>query len=301
MSKLNVSEDASPTGLVTPVLRKEPDQGTPIADHALAVKPLVPDGAVAARGTAAWLWGLDVLPPGARWTEREVDLILPSGEGPPGDDPRWVELPEEHVTEESGVRLTSLSRTALDCARWLSEPEALAALDQFLRRGVRRDELRSMARPLTGYRGNKRLRTLLALGDEGAESPGESRTRLIVLKAGFPRPQTQIPVRGPCGASLYVDMGYPQYRVGLEYDGESHHSGRRARTRDMGRLRWLRSEMGWDVISVTKDVLPSPGPYLEALLTALLHRGWDPDDATMDRIASCLARLRQRRAGRKGR
>ncbi|MFC9975817.1 hypothetical protein ACFVH6_33510 [Spirillospora sp. NPDC127200] len=300
MSELNVSGGSS-AGLATPVSRDGSGLGESVADRALAVGPLVPEGAVVARGTAAWVWGLDVSPPGTREAEREVDLILPPGAGPPGHDPRWVELPDEHVAREAGVPLTSPPRTALDCARWLPEPEALAALDRFLRCGVRREELRAMACPLAGYQGNKRLRALLALGDGGAESPGESRTRLIVMKAGFPRPQTQIPVQGPCGQRLYVDMGYARYRVGLEYDGEPHHSGRRARARDSGRLRWLRNEMGWEVIPVTKDVLPRPGPYLEALLTALLHRGWDPDDATMDRIATFLARLRHRRSAGKAR
>ncbi|MDL4774473.1 MULTISPECIES: hypothetical protein [Thermomonosporaceae] len=110
---------------------------------------------------------------------------------------------------------------------------------------------------------------------------------------GFPRPQTQVPAMGPRGERLYVDLGYEAFRVGLEYDGERHHTGRANRARDERRRRWLATEMGWEIIPVTKDFLARPVPYLEALLTALLQRGWNPDGTTMDHIATRLSRRRR--------
>ena len=38
---------------------------------------------VACRRTAAWLWGLDVLPPGKRHDEWPVEVVVPSGGRPP--------------------------------------------------------------------------------------------------------------------------------------------------------------------------------------------------------------------------
>ena len=70
--------------------------------------------------------------------------------------------------------------------------------------------------------------------------------------------------------------------------------GARARGHDTARRRWLAKEMRWEVIPVTKDFLAYPAPYLEALLTALLHRGWNPDSATVDRIATRLRNLNRR-------
>ncbi|MEV5573719.1 hypothetical protein AB0L06_27070 [Spirillospora sp. NPDC052269] len=254
---------------------------------------VLPAGAVIARGTAAWLWGLDVLAHGIRRDEWELDLILPPETAPPDaePDPRWVPLPSGHMTTRGDVRLTTLTRTALDCARWLPRLDAVAAVDQFLRAGVREPEMRAMARDLPGYHGVRRLSEVLRLSDRGAASPGESRIRVLMIRAGFPRPRTQIPVPGPHGERLYIDLGYEQWRVGIEYDGERHHTGRHARAHDDHRRRWLRSR-GWQIIPVTKDVVPRPGPYLEALLTALLDHGWQPDDNTMDRLATHLARLR---------
>ncbi|WP_067828840.1 hypothetical protein [Actinomadura kijaniata] len=298
MSELNVLWTRSPNGHVVPVapgVGFAPGPGASLTERARAISGLLPEGCAVARRTAAWIWGLDVLPPGVSAMECDVDLVLAPGPMPPGRDPRWTELPDDHVVERDGVRVTTLARTALDCVRWLPRRDAVAALDQFLRRGVSEKELRAMARILTGYRNNTRLSALLGLGDGGAQSPGESWVRLITMDAGFPRPRTQIPIPGPNDELLYVDLGYPDYQVGLEYDGEEHHTGRRARAHDAARRRWLKKERGWNVIPVTKDFLPRPGPYLEALLTTLLQRGWEPGDDTMDRIATRLARLNRRR------
>jgi hypothetical protein len=254
----------------------EGDVSTPGARAALIARLRPP--AVIARRTAAWIWGFDLLPPGTPVRSLEVDLLDGVGE------------PASHIIEESGVRVTSLTRTALDCARWLPRFEAVAAVDQFLRAGVGRAELRSMARDLAEYKGSSRLSAVLRLADPGAASPGESWIRLAAVDTGFPRPRTQIPVTGPRGDPFYIDLGYEEFRVGMEYDGEQHHTGPYARARDEGRRRWLAREKGWEIIPVTKDFLPRPAPYLEALLTALLHRGWNPTDKTLDRITARLTR-----------
>ncbi len=251
-----------------------------------------------ARRTAAWIWGLDVLPPGVNQADCAAEFIRPLGFetdlDPPSLAPENVEVPQEHALEVEKIRVTSLPRTALDCARWLPRIEAVAALDQFLRRGVERDELREMARVLSGYRGNKRLREIVRLGDPGAASPGESWTRATIVDAGFPSPRTQVPVPGPGGRWFYVDLGYPDFRVGVEYDGERHHSGREARAHDQRRRRWLTTEMGWEIIPVTKEFLSRPAPYLEALLTAMFQRGWNPPEATVNRISRRLRTLSRR-------
>ncbi len=118
--------------------------------------------------------------------------------------------------------------------------------------------------------------------------------RVAVAGSGFPRPRTQVPVRSSDGRCAYVDLGYPEFRVGLEYDGERHHTGARARAHDTRRRAWLAREMGWEIIPVTKDFRYKPVPYLEALLTTLQQRGWKPTDATMNRISARLAALNRR-------
>ncbi|WP_155885036.1 hypothetical protein [Actinomadura flavalba] len=245
---------------------------------------------VVAGRAAAWVWGLDVLPAGVG------EMRCPADDPACGQNTegRPVPVPDGHVETLAGLRVTSRSRTALDCARWLPRLHAVAALDQFLRLGVDRGDLRVLARELDGYHRNKRLSAVLRAGDEGAQSPGESWTRTQIIDAGFPPPATQCLVPGPRGSPYLIDLGYDHHRVGLEYDGERHHTGRTARAHDDARLRWLRKEQGWTVITVTKDVLHRPAPYLEALLTALLDRDWKPDEPTLARITLHLHRLRRR-------
>lgn len=286
MNGFTLTWKRTPENLVTPIGRGVyfvPVKGASLETRAAMLSRLLSDEVVIARRTAAWLWGLDVLPPGVREADWPVDLVDPS-------DPE-TPIPPEHTVEREHVRLTSPARTALDCARWLPRYEAVAGLDQFLRRGVEVDELRKMARTLPGYRGNTRLGEILRLGDRGSASPGESWTKVAVVDAGFPRPACQVPVMGPYDRMLYVDLGYAEFRVGLEYDGERHHTGSDARHRDRRRRKWLAEEMNWELIPVTRDFLSHPGPYLEALLTALLHRGWRPDDATLDRVGRRLRTL----------
>lgn len=82
--------------------------------------------------------------------------------------------------------------------------------------------------------------------------------------------------------------------MGLEYDGERHHSGRAALAHDTRRRRWLAREGGWEIIPVTRHFFHRPAPYLDALLTALLQRGWEPDAAAMDHLTARMAALRRR-------
>jgi hypothetical protein len=76
----------------------------------------------------------------------------------------------------------------------------------------------------------------LALHDRGAESPKETWLRLIVVGAGYPAPQTQIPVRCPSGAMYYLDLGWPDLLLALEYDGAHHRTDPAQFARDIVRL-----------------------------------------------------------------
>jgi hypothetical protein len=81
-------------------------------------------------------------------------------------------------------------------------------------------------------RGVVQLRQTLDLVDGGAESPYESLTRLLFIKAGFPRPQTQIAVINNHGDVWRIDMGWPEYLVGVDFEGAHHWTDPKQRTKD---------------------------------------------------------------------
>lgn len=268
--------------------------------RASVISRRLPHYVVVCRRTAAWLWGLDVLPPGVSPGDWPVELLVPPDRTPPrrnGCRCHISDYEDDDVVLLDGTRLTSRDRTALDCARWLPRLQAVAALDQFLRDGVDPAALAACAAGLAGERNARQLREVIALGDRGAMLPGESWTRTLIVDTGFPRPRTQVPVPGPEGTHLFIDLGYADYRVGVEYDGEDHHTSPLDRAHDESRRRWLREEHGWEIIVVTKaDVLFDPHPFLAALMTALFERGWHPDDEELDVICTRLDRLRRRRS-----
>jgi very-short-patch-repair endonuclease len=95
------------------------------------------------------------------------------------------------------------------------------------------------------------------LFDSGAQSPKESWLRLVLIQAGLPRPQTQIPVVNEFGSAIaYLDMGWEDVKVAVEYDGEQHRSDRHQYTWDLRRSEILQRR-GWIVVRVVAGDRPA--------------------------------------------
>ena len=116
-------------------------------------------------------------------------------------------------------------------------------------------EVKALAARYPGARGNRLLRSTLDLVDGGAESPQETRLRLLLIRNGFPRPVTQIPVTDKHGRVIRrIDMGWPQHLVGIEYDGGHHWTDPDAHAADITRLEFLAAR-GWLIIRVSSRQL----------------------------------------------
>lgn len=126
----------------------------------------------------------------------------------------------------NGRPVTAPAWTAIEVARGLHRPRALATLDLALRsRTVERTDLWRAAVQQAGRRGIVAVRDLIALADPRAESPMESELRLIALDAGLPTPALQHEVVDGNGEIRRLDLAWPDARVALEYDGVPWHSG----------------------------------------------------------------------------
>jgi hypothetical protein len=130
------------------------------------------------------------------------------------------------------------------------------------------------------------LRELLPLVDGGAASPRESRTRLWLIDAGMPRPEMQIPVVVGTRPVAFLDMGWEEYKVAVEYDGDDHHKDRRQYVKDISRVRML-EEMGWIVIRVIGE--ERPAQWLARAESALISRGCRIEINEMQRFFRTLA------------
>lgn len=89
--------------------------------------------------------------------------------------------------------------------------------------GVKVEAVAELADHHRDARNLRRLKTVLSLVDPGAESPKETWLRLVLIRADFPRPTTQIPAVGPHSCRRYrIDMGWEDVMAAVEYDGEQH-------------------------------------------------------------------------------
>ena len=155
------------------------------------------------------------------------------------------------------MKLTTVERTAFDLAlsghvrRAVANLDALAAATHFKNEDVRK---RAQRHPRS--RQIRRLDGVLELLDAGAESPQETRVRLLLMDNGFPRPATQIPVPGPDGfPRYYLDMGWEDVMVAVEYDGEHHRKDTPSYRKDIIRLEYIQS-LGWIVVRIVAGNRP---------------------------------------------
>lgn len=178
------------------------------------------------------------------WRDRAVVRHLRRG----GDD---------ELRELAGVRVTSLERTTFDCLSSLPVLDGLVLADSALAAGADRDVLAELVLRAKGYRNIERVRTVLAVADDGAESAYESACRLVLLRAGLPVPSTQVPVDTRVG-TVWADWGWPELGVLGEYDGRDKYDDPTAAMREKRRHDAL-LEAGKRVVRVVKEDLWGAG------------------------------------------
>ncbi|MBB2769823.1 MULTISPECIES: hypothetical protein [Mycolicibacterium] len=181
----------------------------------------------------------------------------------------WADrLEDDEIGEVDGIRVTTPVRTAVDLARRYPSNTAVAAIDA-LARATRisvDDVMAATFRP--GRHGMSRARKAIELVDAGAESPKETWLRLVIIRAGFPRPETQVPVYNEYGVLIgVVDIGWQDRRLAVEYEGKHHRMTRSAFDKDIRRLEEM-IECGWSVVRIT-------AADSEATVVRRLRVAWD--------------------------
>ena len=228
--------------------------------RARAAASLVVPGAVVTGVSAAVLWGVDLVGVGD-----EVELTLPPGAHPrrhPGLVVRRAVLPDADVRVHARVRVSTPEATVLRLARALLRDDAVVAADQLVR--ATRIDLEAL-RARAGAPGAvpPRVRAVCALADGLAESPPETRVRLLLRGGGLPRPVAQYEIRHGGRFVARVDFAWPE----LKYDGAWH--GEKGQfAQDRRRLNRLQ-EAGWRVVFVTAGDLHDPA-RLRAMVRAAL-------------------------------
>jgi hypothetical protein len=153
-------------------------------------------------------------------------VVAPTHHPRPQDGVVWRRepLPSADVVLVDGIPVTVGPRTGFDLIRVNDLVEAVVCADAMLRAGIvdvamLEEEIRRRRR----WRGVLTARRALRLADAGAQSPQESRMRMVWVLGGLPVPVVNRPV-----FHLYGDyLGSPDFldveaAVAGEYDGSTH-------------------------------------------------------------------------------
>lgn len=208
---------------------------------------VLPPGGLIAGRSAAWLYGV---------RQAKVDdpvdvLVMPehSRWAPVGISVHAEPVPTTDATARGKRRLTTCARTCIDIARWHDTVAAVPIIDAMLAARLvtvvdLQKQLGTALGPSLG-----RAQETLALCDGRAESPPESVLRVRLILAGLPTPvpQHEVWLRGQFVAR--VDLGWPEMKVAVEYDGAWHGASGQL-GKDRRRLNALIAA-GWTVIHVT--------------------------------------------------
>jgi hypothetical protein len=184
-------------------------------------------------------------------------------------------LASADVTVLEGLRITTPPRLFADIAAEVTVEDLVVLGDAMLGRRLTSPELLAdEVATSAGRRGVRAARIACGMLDGRAQSPPESIMRVRLARAGYPA-EPQCPVTDGYGRTLaHLDLGYREYRVGVEYDGR-HHAEAEQFTFDVNRHSML-SSRGWLVIRASaRELMGSSRLLIQRVAAALRARGLD--------------------------
>ena len=260
-----------------------------VAARARPYLELLPD-AVLSHTTAARLYGIP-LPAQFR---KEAVLHLARAAAKPAARRKYVCChrlalrPGDVIQLLPGIRATSPARTWFDLAGVLSLPALVAAGDWLVSAHGRSfgyprepvvalDELRAFVEQLRSVPGIRTARVAVGLLRTGVDSPPETYLRLMLQKTGLPEFQPSCPLLDEAGRPvLWADLGCPEFRTCVEYDG-AHHLTREQQLRDHNRDLLVR-ELGWHQVKISSPDMARGGSWVVAKVArGLKLGGWNPE------------------------
>jgi hypothetical protein len=242
----------------------------------MAVTPAVKANA-AWLSTGATLAGVSAAAAlGTKWLEvsEPAEIIRGDRHSQRGMVVHTYELASGEVCHVGDMRVTTPARTAFDIGRRRPVNLAVPILDALLNAtAIKPLDVVALAERHPRARGIRRLRAALELVDGGAESPRETRLRLVLIRAALPKPETQIEFFDEFGhAFIRVDIGWREWKVAVEYDGIQHWENRFQRSWDIDRIAILEA-MGWVVVRVSAEMLSRPDVIVERVRAKLRAAG----------------------------
>lgn len=255
-----------------------------------ALKLAVPAGSVVTGRTAAWLHGVWTPPPGHR-------IPLECAPGPNGR--RFsregvkvgrVAIPWEDIVGHGTLRFTSPVRTCIGLMLRSDLVGAVVWADLFRHKlGLTDEDLKAYAANKARWPNVRTVRLAIDLSHSGAESPMETRLRMVLVLAGCPEPYVNRPFLDENdNVVARPDLCYLDPDLGLEYDGAYHFEGHQPERDDVRENKLLVRGMPVlrygsralktperivaDVVAIRPDFLPLRPLDISGLLVTGYHR-----------------------------
>lgn len=220
-----------------------PDVCTRLAALDLAADTRV----VACMQTAAEMYGFDTEPDG------RLHILDPGIRMRPSSEVMVHQRLGAPLENFRGRMLTAPAWTAVEIARTLLRPRALAVLDAALHSGsCTCAGLIEAVDKQKGRRGIVDVRKLVPIADGRAESPMESEARLVFIDGGLPLPDLQYTIIDLYGRVWRVDFAWPGAKVAAEYDSVEWHANAVGWKHDRMKSAAL-AECGWTTVPMVVD------------------------------------------------
>jgi len=255
---------------------------------------ILPAGAFFSHATAAVVWGLPLPLRILRQVARALDVAVTDarrGSKAAGIAGHQLRSAMTQTRVRDGIPVTSPATTWALLGPLLSVDELIEVGDAVvhiprrygMQRGTPADALATIAQLIAateaGRRaGAKKLRAALQDIRVGSASPGETRLRLALVRAGLPEPELDVDVYAADGTPIgFTELGYPRWRVLIEYEGDHHRVDRSQWNRDIEKHAAC-VDADWDPVRVTLQTLAA-GVAVARVRAALVRGGWSPDAA----------------------
>jgi hypothetical protein len=176
--------------------------------------------------SAAAAWGMPI---GAAWPV-EVNVLdewQGGGRAEPGVRRTAAGFRTARCVELDGLRVTDLTRTAIDVARRTHFADAVGSVDWVLwRKNSRRiskqmltDDIYNLDKSL----GRRLLERVVAFSTDLSDSYGESECRAVIHLLGFDAPELQVEFRDDQGR-MFPDFYWRSVNVAAEFDGKTKYT-----------------------------------------------------------------------------
>ncbi len=259
-------------------VRVPPELPDDLRTRCLAARLLMPDGAALSGATAASLLGLPV----PTVVDPSLDPRLPLDVVVPPGAPRprvvGVRVRSGRTGAPAGDRRLLVVRPARawsSLGRVLALDDLVVLGDAVARHGGGLAAMRAELASHERLAGRDTLAAALSLVRERVDSPQETRTRLLLVRAGLPEPAVNVDATADDGAGWLAtpDLAWHRVRVAVEYLGDVHRSARGRWRKDVARREVL-EDHGWKVLFATADDLTHRRRiFVDRVTHALRERG----------------------------